>query len=728
TTVVVETNPLIAEVPYRVQVGISLVVSPRTVALGRLAVSDLGSMTLAGVVDLSELAAPLIPGDYRVFVELDPDGIIPELRKTNNRAGSTAELTVRGPNLAVIGVTAPDQAFAGQAYDVTLFLRNNGNYPAQGFGYTYVLTRDGVVTAGRPIGAGRIAGLPIGGEITVRDRLVLPETLATGLAQLGVIVDADAELVEASEEDNLFLRPGLLTVRAPVADLAGRIEASSYQAAAGDAMAATVVLRNDGFLPASFTYAYVLVDATGDREIARQTVTLGAGELMRVVEYVDVPDDIDAGEYRLDVVLDPEGVVEEVTEENNRLRGDPLVVVLADLRVATERPPSARLRVPYATTLRAVGGAFARTWRLLDGQLPPGLALFSDGRIEGTPTSDGVFVFSVQVLSGARSATRALSLAVDAADVPLSIQTTNLPYALVGRPYQAELVAVGGRAPVVWSATGLPVGLALTPIGQISGIPEEEGASEIALVAEDSGGVQLERSAVLRVLNPAATVRIAPTELPLAVVGQPYCDPEPVALFSNGGVAPYTWTATVPPGLQLSEAGLLCGIPAMAGRYTVVVSVRDSFGQLDTTSIFIDVRTNDEVAVRTTVLPDGTVDAPYAAIVEAFGGEPPYEWRLELGALPEGMSISSSGDLTGRPAVVGRSPFVVEVADARGMTAQRVLSVGVSMPFQPPSEGGACRCVRASSDENTPPWGQPIPLLIAAGLCWLGARRRSQAL
>ncbi|MEL7239509.1 MAG: putative Ig domain-containing protein, partial [Planctomycetota bacterium] len=425
--------------------------------------------------------------------ELDPDGTLLERRKDNNQAGSAGNLTVMGPNLAVVGLAGPELAFVGQAYDLSLTVQNDGSFPASAFGYTYVLTRDGVVRSGTPIGSGRIEGLALGGVVEVRDRIVLSATVATGLVQVGVIIDPDDELVEVNEDDNLFLRPGLVTVRQPVADLAGRVEASSAQAAAGDAIAATVVMRNDGFLPAtSFTYAYVLVDAEGDREISRRSTSLPAGGLVRAVEYIDVPDGIPPGDYRLDVVLDADAMLEEIDETNNRLRGGAIRVLQADLQVATDRVLSARLRVPFATTLRAVGGAFTRTWRLTEGALPPGLSLFEDGRIEGTPTQDGVFAFTVAVASGGRTASKPLVVAVDAADTPLAIQIQNLPYALVDRPYRADLAAVGGRAPIAWSATGLPQGLTVDALGEIRGTPVEEGTSTVMLVAIDSIGVRIE--------------------------------------------------------------------------------------------------------------------------------------------------------------------------------------------------------------------------------------------
>ena len=51
--------------------------------------------------------------------------------------------------------------------------------------------------------------------------------------------------------------------------------------------------------------------------------------------------------------------------------------------------PEATMSAPYSDTLVAAGGTAPYAWRLAGGALPPGLALHSDGRIDGTPTTSG---------------------------------------------------------------------------------------------------------------------------------------------------------------------------------------------------------------------------------------------------------------------------------------------------------------------------------------------------
>jgi alpha-tubulin suppressor-like RCC1 family protein len=69
----------------------------------------------------------------------------------------------------------------------------------------------------------------------------------------------------------------------------------------------------------------------------------------------------------------------------------------------------------------------------------------------------------------------------------LAITTSALASAQVGRPYQAVLQASGGTAPLRWSASGLPVGLAIDPAsGAITGTPSAAGSFSATVTLSDA--------------------------------------------------------------------------------------------------------------------------------------------------------------------------------------------------------------------------------------------------
>src|SRR6266545_2694105 len=73
-----------------------------------------------------------------------------------------------------------------------------------------------------------------------------------------------------------------------------------------------------------------------------------------------------------------------------------LTVVQPPLTITTGSPlPNGNLGVAYNATLNATGGSGGYSWSS-SGSLPPGLS-FSAGRITGTPTTAGVYTFTISL-------------------------------------------------------------------------------------------------------------------------------------------------------------------------------------------------------------------------------------------------------------------------------------------------------------------------------------------
>lgn len=76
------------------------------------------------------------------------------------------------------------------------------------------------------------------------------------------------------------------------------------------------------------------------------------------------------------------------------------------------------------------------------------------------------------------------------------------------------------------------------------------------------------------------------------------------------------------------------------------------------------------LAVTTTSpLPGGGIHVPYSFTLGAKCGTPPYTWTLTAGSLPSGLSLSSSGVISGVPTSAGTSTFSIRVTDSASHTA-----------------------------------------------------------
>jgi hypothetical protein len=89
-----------------------------------------------------------------------------------------------------------------------------------------------------------------------------------------------------------------------------------------------------------------------------------------------------------------------------------------------------------------------------------------------------------------------------------------------------------------------------------------------------------------------------------------------------------------------------------------------------------------QLTVTTSSLPGGTVGTAYSQSLQASGGTGPYTWSLAPGStpLPNGLSLSSAGTISGTPTTANTFNFTVRVTDSTSATADRGLSIVVSNP------------------------------------------------
>jgi len=171
-----------------------------------------------------------------------------------------------------------------------------------------------------------------------------------------------------------------------------------------------------------------------------------------------------------------------------------ITINTAILGITPTSLPAATVGAPYTVYISAIGGASGTfTWSITSGTLPAGLTMSpsttSTVTISGTPTTVGTSDFTIEVEdSASNTATQALGIVVSKPG-PLTILTGSpLPDGTVNTPYNESLQATGGIEPYKWSITSgtLPVGLALSSNGNISGTPAASGTSSFTAQVTDS--------------------------------------------------------------------------------------------------------------------------------------------------------------------------------------------------------------------------------------------------
>ena len=363
----------------------------------------------------------------------------------------------------------------------------------------------------------------------------------------------------------------------------------------------------------------------------------------------------------------------------------------------TLTPPtlSAVVGQSYTGAFVAGGGTAPYTYVRAAGTLPTGLALASDGTLSGTPTSAGTFNFTVIArdstggLGGPFGVGSNYNFTVSAPT--LSLTPASLAAGQAGAAYSQTLTASGGVAPYSYAVTAgaLPAGLTLNAAtGVIDGTPTAQGSFNVTITATDSsGGGQgaVARSYALVIAAPSIVV--SPTSLPNGASGVAYSQ----TLSASGGTAPYAYTISagaLPAGLSLTSAGTLSGVPTTSGSFGFTVTATDA--TTGATAPYAGARAYTlviaapTITVDTASLPTAAVGAAYSQTLTASGGAAPYSFAVTSGALPAGVSLSSTGVLSGAPTQGGGFAFTVTATDASGApgpySGGRALTLTVGAP------------------------------------------------
>lgn len=293
----------------------------------------------------------------------------------------------------------------------------------------------------------------------------------------------------------------------------------------------------------------------------------------------------------------------------------------------------------------------------------------------------------------------ARTLALTVSSPTVAVSTTTLPAATFNTSYTAPaLSAVGGTAPYIFAATGLPSGLTLNPAsGVISGTPTQAGIFNIAVTATDAttaanGGpfVSAAKSVSLSVAAPAISVSTA--TLPAATFGVTYTSP---ALAASGGAGPYTYAATgLPAGLTIAPStGVISGTPTQAGTFTVSATATDATAAADggpfvspARSLTIAVAA-PTIILATSSLPGATFGSTYTApALVATGGMGPYAFAAT--GLPSGLTLNpTTGVISGIATQSGTFTISATATDATTaanggpfVSAARTMSLVVGAP------------------------------------------------
>jgi hypothetical protein len=194
----------------------------------------------------------------------------------------------------------------------------------------------------------------------------------------------------------------------------------------------------------------------------------------------------------------------------------------------------------------------------------------------------------------------------------------------------------------------------------------------------------------------------------------------------TGGTGAVTLAVTsgaLPANLSMNTAGVVSGTTTDAvATYNFTVTAADSLGASTSQGFSIDVidpPAGLPVITNGSVLPNGTLNLGYALNLTIAGGTSPYVFSLDSGTLPNGLTLSSTGVITGTPSALGTSTFDVRVIDSssRGVFNSSSFTLTI-VPPKKEDDSGSCAAGVAAG----------LPSLVALiGRTALVRRRRKAA-
>jgi hypothetical protein len=255
-----------------------------------------------------------------------------------------------------------------------------------------------------------------------------------------------------------------------------------------------------------------------------------------------------------------------------------------------------------------------------------------------------------------------------------------LPEGTRSSAYTTTLTASGGTPAYSFALAGdsgpLPAGLTLASDGTLSGTPTGTGTRHIKVQVTDAIPSTATKEFDLTI-NPQPSITTA-SPLPQGQVDLAYAQ----QLTASGGTLPrlFSPNETFPPpaGLSVSATGLVSGTPTVDGSSSFNVHVTDSYGSTTDKTFAITIRRAPSITTAT--LPPATRTGAYDRTIAAGGGLAPYTFTIVngSGALPNGLTLESNGQLHGTPSEDGGFGFTVRVADNAGGVASRALTLLVN--------------------------------------------------
>jgi len=178
-----------------------------------------------------------------------------------------------------------------------------------------------------------------------------------------------------------------------------------------------------------------------------------------------------------------------------------------------------------------------------------------------------------------------------------------------------------------------------------------------------------------------------------------------LVVVDDGAFQAYTFSIVagdLPPGLVLTDLGgnqaSITGIASITGNYIATIRATATNGNTAERTYEFSVMGISNASPLT----EAKIGVAYSQQLNVTGGVAPFTFSILSGSLPAGLTISSSGLISGTPTVIGNNSFTVLFLDSNGGTCTKAFELTVTS---------------AALDWTKLQWGAPVISCVGSGTC-----------
>ncbi len=185
--------------------------------------------------------------------------------------------------------------------------------------------------------------------------------------------------------------------------------------------------------------------------------------------------------------------------------------------------------------------------------------------------------------------------------------------------------------------------------------------------------------------------------------------------YTSTGAPTFSVTGgSLPPGLNLSAAGVISGTPTTIGTFSGTVTASNGAAPDATQNFSITiVAVTSPPTITNGPPPNGTIGVVYSFTYTSTGAP---TFSVTAGSLPPGLNLSAAGVISGTPTTIGTFSGTVTAANGTAPDATQNFSITIVAVGPPPSPSAIIPTLSG--------WGMICLFLLIIGVARFGYRRK----